>query len=73
MLVIHESLSTYLSIKPIKKWVFMYFTTLQHVILIKRGSFSRIFYPSKVSENLTPCYSGYSRKVAVLENGGAAD
>ncbi len=56
-----------------KKWVFMYFTTLQHVILIKRGSFSRIFYPSKVSENLTPCYSGYSRKVAVLENGGAAD
>ncbi len=34
MLVLQESLSTYLSIKPIKT-VFMHFTSLQHVILIK--------------------------------------
>ncbi len=40
-----------------------YFTTLQHVILIKWGSIVRIFYPCKVSEN----------QVAVLEKGGAGD
>ncbi len=32
-----------------------------------------ILYPSKVSENLTPCNSGDSRKVVVLENDGAVD
>ncbi len=60
-------------LKAYTKSVFMYFTTLQHVILIKWGTFCRIFYPSKVSENLTHCNSGDSRKVAVLENGGTED
>ncbi len=51
----HEQSSSYRSV------VFMYFTTLQLVIFIKWGSFFRIFYPSKVSENLTHCTSGDSR------------
>ncbi len=40
------------------------------LFLLSEGHFSRIYYPSKVSENLIPCNSGDSRKVTVLENGG---
>jgi len=45
----------------------MYFTTLQLVILIKW------LYLTYVSDILTPCTSGDSREVAVLENGGTGD
>ncbi len=43
------------------------------LFLLSEGHCSRFFYPSKVSENLTPCNSEDSRKVAVMENSGAGD
>ncbi len=80
VLVLQESLSTYLSIKPKNKKIkrkkenqsSCISQHLRMLFLLSEGHFLGFLTQAK-SQNLTPCNSGDSRKVAVLENGGAGD
>ncbi len=71
MLVLQESLN--LSVHKAYKKISLHVFNTSMLFLLSEGNCFRIFTQAQSLENLTPCNSGDSRKVAVLENGGAGD